>query len=125
MRPKGLTAATLAMCLLNPTGYLFLTGEGEARAGLAVLFTIFILVGYVVLWYFWNGRNWARILVLLASGLALVNLLGVPTASPIQAAVILVEAAVGAYLLYWLNRQDIRRYFRQNPVDRERGSGGN
>ena len=38
------------------------------------LFTIFIVAGYVVIWFYWQGRNWARVLVLLTSLLCLYNL---------------------------------------------------
>jgi hypothetical protein len=34
-----------------------------------------VLVGYSVVWYYWRGRNWARILVIVTSISAIGNLL--------------------------------------------------
>jgi len=119
MRPTGLTGLTLIMCVLNLTGFLFVAESGATApvdvpgpfmvAGIG----FFILAGYVVLWYFWQGRNWARWLVLLTSVLALLNLGYLPSASGPQRVVIVIEAVLGAYLLFWLNTGPARAFFAQ------------
>ena len=116
MRPDGLREVTLLMCVLNLTGLLFI-GGAAAPMIVAPLVIGFMLFGYVVLWYFWQGRNWARWLVLLTSVLALLNLFGLPQATPLQAACIVMEAILAGFLLYWLNTASVRDYFsRRNGV---------
>jgi hypothetical protein len=39
-----------------------------------VFISLMIAAGYVVLWYYWQGRNWARILVFLTCFLCFYNL---------------------------------------------------
>jgi hypothetical protein len=110
MKPTGLASLTLAMCVLNLTGFLFL--EEGRRSGLALAFvSVTILVGYLVLWYFWKGRNWARWLVLVTSAVAVLNLAALPFVPVIQKLVIVVEAPLGGFLLYWLNTRTVRAFF--------------
>ena len=45
MKPRGLTAATLIMCVLNVTGYLFLEGSGMPAPFAATFFSAIIANG--------------------------------------------------------------------------------
>ena len=110
MRPQGLTALTLLMCVMNPAGLIFVEGEGTSTASLAIVSAI-IALSYVVLWFFWHGRGWARALVQITSVVALLNLLTLGAGSVLQSALIIAEAALGAYLLFWLHREPARTYF--------------
>ena len=74
--------------------------------------TLFIIVGYVVFAFYWHGKNWARILVILNSLLALYNVHLIGKLALLQRLIILGEATLGAYLLYWLNTARIREYFK-------------
>ena len=85
-----------------------------------------ILVGYLVLRYYWQRRNWARLLVLFTSILAIVNLLIVSvlfvidrlfSSSILYHAVIVANAALGAFLRYWHNKKDVRAWFRKSEPD--------
>ena len=98
------------MCILNPAGFVFIKDSGDR---LAILVTVccIVVVSYVVLWHFWKGRNWARWLVIVTSGVALLNLTGFATASVIQKVILAVEAALGCFLLYWLNTRAVRGFF--------------
>ena len=118
MKPTGLAPITLAMCMLNPAGFMFIDGLRVPPAlGVPVVIVVTLLT-YVVLWYFWKGRNWARWLVLVTSGLALLNLSLLATASVAQTVVIVVEAALGAFLVVWLNTTNVRSFFTPKPIDR-------
>ena len=112
MKPSGLAPVTLAMCLLNVAGLVFL--EKPVPAALVAVAGALIVATWLVLWSFWKGRNWARWLVLLTSGVALLNLIGLVSASPVQQLVIVIEAALGAFLLYWLNTRRLRAFFTAN-----------
>ena len=106
MRPNGLTGLTLLLGVLNITGF-FLIAHLEASwiAG--------AVVGrFIVLWSFWEGRNWARWLVLLNSVLTVFNLFLLRNATPLQGAVLVMETMLGFFLIYWLNTTAVREYFR-------------
>jgi hypothetical protein len=59
-RPKGLTETAVVMSVTNAMGWLIVDWSKPHAATTFVLFTIFILVGYLVIWFYWQGRNWAR-----------------------------------------------------------------
>ena len=127
-RPRGLAASTAAMAVMNLTGFLFLN-ESEWPVGVSVaLLALFIGGGYVALWYFWRGRNWARWLVMVTSGVALLNLLLLlMPVSTIVLGVIVIEAVLGGFLLYWLNTRAVRAFFvgeRPVPPAPQAGSPG-
>lgn len=110
-RPVGLRWATLMMCLLNLAAFLY---PRPARIGAGLFLAIVGVcasISFVVLWYFWRGRNWARWLVLATSVLAIVNLRLLESFGPFERILIVVNAALGAWLLYWLNTREVRAYF--------------
>ena len=75
MRPRFLLAATVAMGVLNLTAFASL--EWIQRFFVPTLTADIFIVGvsYLVLWFFWKGRNWARICALVVSLLSVINLL--------------------------------------------------
>ena len=109
-KPTGLGAVTIAMCALNATVFFW---TGSASTPLKVAMFSFTAIGYLVLWQFWIGRNWARWLVMFASGVCIANLYYLSTATSIQAAIIIVETLFGIFMLYWLNTAAVRGFFTQ------------
>jgi hypothetical protein len=109
------------MAALNIFGYALLwhvQKPAPVIVTLGMIYTVFIGLGYVVLWFYWRGKNWARILVLLTSLLALLNLRSLATANIIVKVMIVGEALIAAFLLYWLNTAEAKRYF--NPAANQR-----
>lgn len=105
------------MAILNLSGFVGLqwSDHGEVVAAL-----LFILCGYIVLWYYWQGKNWARILVLLTSVLAIFNvskILRPYSSAVLYNSFLVVEAALGVFLLYWLNTKDVRNWFMRRPTE--------
>lgn len=77
-----------------------------------MLDTTFILAGYFVLLFYWKGRNWARILVILTSLLSVYNLILLRKQHVVLLkAVIICEAILGIYLIYWLNTAEAKNFF--------------
>lgn len=116
MRPKTVTFTTSLMAVLNILGYALLWDLHSPRSvviSTAVVFTILIALGYVVLWFYWRGQNWARILVMLTSILCLYNLRGLSGANFVVKVMLVGEAAVGVFLLYWLNTTSAKLYFKR------------
>jgi hypothetical protein len=130
MKPRGLGATTAAMAVLNLGGFV---GIDWTRRGVVVMVASVVLLGYVVLWYYWQGRNWARQFVMFTSIMTIVGFLGLLVVTVLllvtereyrlyvqdRAAVAIANAALGAFLLYWLNKKDVRNWFRKSEPSRE------
>jgi hypothetical protein len=113
MRPRRLLAITVAMGILNLTCFL---SPKWAPYFAATLWTeiLVALIGYLILWFFWKGKNWARISVLVASVLSVINLINLlhPSGNVIvYDSIVMAWALVGFFLLYWLNLADVRKWF--------------
>jgi len=116
MRPRGLLATTVAMALANLTSFINLNWAHRFVVG--VVITIF-LTSYIILWFYWSGKNWARILVLIVSGVAVLDLvfLFYPRGNALlHDFSIIINALLGGYLLYWLNRAEARTWFRRQKT---------
>lgn len=111
-RPKGLTETAILMSITNAMGWLIVDWSKLHAATIFVLFTIFILVGYLVIWFYWKGRNWARILVLLTSLLCLYSLRLFLRAGFAARMMIAAEAVLAVFLLVWLNSRNVKSFFR-------------
>jgi hypothetical protein len=75
------------------------------------------LIGYGVLWAYWRGKNWARILVLINSAVAIFNLRYWNSRSATilktpNRAMVASEFALGIFLLFWLNIPTVRAFFK-------------
>jgi len=82
----------------------------HAVTGFALISAL-IFAGYFVRFFYWQGRNWARILVILDLIVALYGLRYVPRYGALQQAIIVGDALLGAYLIYWLNTGAVRDFF--------------
>lgn len=119
-RPRGLSALTLLMCLLNLSGFLMIDSRQAVMSvvGLGAIAVVSFIVcfSFVVLYFFWMGRNWARILVFLTSGVAILNLLTFTRVPRLTAAIEVVEASVAFFLVVWLTRPPVVAYFKRLPA---------
>ena len=111
-RPEGLAATTILMCITNAMGWAIIDWTHRHAGITFVLITITIAASYLVLWFYWRGKNWARILVLLNSLLCLYNLRFWNHGGVMTRVMIGAEAALAIFLLYWLNTQKVRAFFR-------------
>jgi hypothetical protein len=109
------------MAVLNILGYAIMWEPEAHETRLIVfffllVFTLTIVAGYVVLWFFWKGKNWARILVLLNCFVCFYNVrdihffLGV---NPVEKVTLGCEAVLAIFLLYWLNTREAKAYFKR------------
>ena len=114
--PDPLRTPTIVLCVMNVAGVLFYEDFEGLPRWIAVLifaaaYVVVVAVSFVVIWCFWRRQNWARYVVLATSVLALANLRSVPSATPVAQALLVAEAAFGAWLLYWLNTRPIAALF--------------
>jgi hypothetical protein len=109
------------MSITNAMGWAIIDWSKPSARVMFVIFTILFAIGCVVLWFFWEGRNWARILVLLTSLLAFYNLRYFFRGGIIDRVMIGSEAAIAMFLLVWLNSSEVKSFFvatnkRENPI---------
>jgi hypothetical protein len=65
----------------------------------------------ICIWYYYQGRNWARVAVLLTSVWTLYNLRLLAHGNLACRVVVAGEGLLGLFFLYWLNTAEIRRFF--------------
>jgi len=124
MRPKAVTFSTWLMAVLNILGYAILLEPEAHKTRFAIFFfiTVFTLtigVGYVVLWFFWKGKNWARVLVLLNCFVCFYNVHDIHfflRVNPIEKVMLTGEAVLAVFLLYWLNTREAKTYFKRSKL---------
>ena len=56
-RPKGIVLTTILMALCNSRGWFIIDYTAPHARGTFIIFTLMILLGYLVLWGYWRGRN--------------------------------------------------------------------
>ena len=75
-RPRGFTETAVLMSLTNALGWLIVDWSKPHAAMVFSLFTIFIVAGYVVIWFYWQGRNTRIALLVLLLTAAFFMVLG-------------------------------------------------
>ena len=115
MRPRFMLATTVAMGTLNLTAFASLKWIHRFFVATLVVDIFAVVVSYLMLWFFWKGRNWARIRVLVVSVLSVINLLALIHPHGIVIvydSIVIAWAIVGLFVLYWLNLADVREWFK-------------
>lgn len=114
MKPKGLKETTIAMCIMNISGLVFIDEKMDSLDSIYMVFASVVLATYFVLWFYWKGKNWARMAVMLTGILAIANLLTLPSINNLANSLIIIESVFGAFMLWWLNTSEVRNYFRRS-----------
>ena len=123
-RPKGLGLTTILMALCNVSILATIKpGRPPYTQRMWLFFTFCICIGYLFIWFYWKGKNWARIAVLLVSFTSVLNPFSwnnislSPALRTTPARIVLVAKAVlGAALLYWLNTGPVVAFFNRDQV---------
>lgn len=117
-RPAGMAAIAAALLLLNIATPLMheVYPANPPVPGSRAIFLLIALIGFVIIRYFWKGRNWARWVVMIQAALAVLNPL-IEASSRIATGMYLymmAQAAFGLFLLFWLNRPEVRAWFQRS-----------
>jgi hypothetical protein len=115
-RPAGLREVTLLMCLFSIAALVWSRPPGVSTSVFYVAYGACVLSALVVLWHFWNGKNWARWLVLATSVLALLNLSLLGEVTVAEKVLIVAEGLLALWLLYWLNTRAVRAFYRKTEA---------
>jgi len=120
MRPKVVTVTTWLMAFSSLLTYSALYRRPYPRdvlLGMYVILTVLVVLSYFVLWFYWHGKNWARILILLASLVCFYNLSLLTSAkSGIERSMLVGDATLAAFLVYWLNTSEAKAFFKRGST---------
>lgn len=100
-------APNLGTAPANPsaTSPEFLFGPGLIGAVL--------VISLLITYFFWRGKNWARILAMIGSALSIFNIFSLSQyPSPLSKAYLILDIAFCAYLFFWLSRAPVAAYFK-------------
>jgi hypothetical protein len=81
-------------------------------------------ISALCIFFYWKGHNWARWLAIFQSAYGLYSLIHLKAAwriSAFSAVVVVIDAALGAYLLWYLNRPEVRQWFVGEPNNSSTG----
>src|SRR5215471_6532646 len=118
-RPRGLNLSALSMAFCNVMLLLvFRPATRPHHLRVLAFWTVVIGIGFVFIWFYWQGKNWARIAVLIYSALCIWNLsawsrlTSNPYLRTAPTQVLLASRALlGVVLLFWLNTRAVREFF--------------
>ena len=114
-RPKGVIVTFVLMCITNATGFFAVNWQLPYARTLFITFSILITIGYFVLWFYLQGRNWARWLVMIECLQCFWNIKYLfhpnPLSPRIEPVMIASEAILAAYLIWYLNTPPVRMWF--------------
>jgi hypothetical protein len=114
MKPEKLKVVTLLLCLFNLYGVIelfFLNTGSESFRYVAAAAVIVVMLSYLVIAFFWQGKNWARLLVMAAALISIPNIYNFERFHIVSKFVIGGEFVFALFLLYWLNTKKIKDYF--------------
>jgi cell division protein FtsW (lipid II flippase) len=118
-QPNGLSTIISILCISNLMAYLLIAPGILLELQVAVT-TVLVIVAFVVIWFFWKGSNWARIIIMASSVLYFLNgirLLFMHNYTLVQQFVLIFWATFSIYLLFWLKKDEVVLYFRKHQKD--------
>jgi hypothetical protein len=132
-RPMGLTVSALFMVLsmvlgivLSPTIPVPANVTRSSNVD-SLLGWVFIALEFLVIYFYWDARNWARLVTLICSGwfllgLVMLSLLPIPWihhamwGRPLFFVRTVGDSLLAIYLLWYLNTRAIRAWFKRRPI---------
>jgi len=109
---------TVLMAVLNFLEYaVFWDLQSQPTTVVIFIFvgtTFVIAIGYIVLWYYYNGWKWARVAVILTCFVILPNnYWAIGHVNPILKVVDVAQMILAVFLLVWLNLSTAKVYFKR------------
>lgn len=114
MPPKYLKETVWIMSIFNASAIFFVNWNSQYLTAMLLIVTLIVAFSFYVLLRYWQGRNWARILVMLTSVLALFNLSSIGKSSYMFSVFLISEALLAVFLLWWLNTNSVKQYFKRS-----------
>ena len=108
---------SLLMCLFNMVSILFIDFTKEIMPQM-LFYVPIILSVFLIIYFFYRRKNWARILIIIGSIFNLVFLLGVIVmyAGFFRRTITVLDGVFSVYLLLFLNKETTKAFFK-NAID--------
>jgi drug/metabolite transporter (DMT)-like permease len=78
----------------------------------SVIGLVIRIVAFICIFYYVQGRNWARIAVLLTSIVAILSLIQLRHEDVPGQIIGTIVGLLGVFFLYWLNKRSVREFFK-------------
>jgi hypothetical protein len=125
-KPVGITVTATLICisLVTNTVLVFakspITGKAKSTSDLLIGLAIQSLTA-VIVWFYYQGQNWARWLVILQAAVSIVT--GLSSSKEWQrshfgGAAYIYDALLGVFLLVYLNTMQIRSWFNRPTTEK-------
>ncbi len=115
LRPIGITVTAILMCIsLFTETVVSLPRDLSTSYSATIELIVVQIIAALFVWFYWTGHNWARWLVQIQSVICLVALLGLTkkwSTSHIGGLVLIYDALLSVFLLWYLNTQRVRGWF--------------
>jgi len=118
-RPKGLQLTAWIMVALVVAGWLRANywpphnQPAHLHTFTIALLLVVRITAFICIFYYGQGRNWARIAVLLTSVVAILGLVGLRHEDFPGQIIGAAMGLLGAFFLYWLNTRPVREFFKR------------
>jgi hypothetical protein len=117
-RPTGVTITFALMCATTALDYLLILRQNR-ESGLSILiYSLIVAACYVFLWFYLQGRNWARWIVILLCAQSLWaarSLFHQPwMAKRLESLTLASETLVAFFLIFYLSTPAVRLWFHGN-----------
>lgn len=122
MKPEKLKIVTILLSLFNLYGIIglfFLNTAAEKFRVVAVATVVIVTISYIVIFFFWCGKNWARLLILLSALLSIPNIYNFQQFHIVSKFVMSLEFLFALFLIYWLNTTPVKDFFANNQKSGE------
>ena len=110
-RPRGIIVTTCLVAILHILGFFLIESQVLDDVEMYYAGAIIVVLGGIVLWWYWKGLNWARWIVLLESFVCIWNLKYLRGATPVEILMIITEGILALFFLVYLNTKPVRAWF--------------
>ncbi len=111
-KPRGLLPVVLILCVLNLADLFTLDPADPDYATSRLIAYIVTPFYFIVIWFLWKGRNWARMTMLVLSFLSLFGVFLWSEYTRTEQITTVIWTIIGIFLLYWLNTKPVKEYFK-------------
>jgi hypothetical protein len=117
-RPVGVTITFALMCATTALDYLLILRQNRGSGRSVLIYSLIVAAFYVFLWFYLQGRNWARWIVILlcVQSLWAARSLFHPswTANRLESLTLALEALIAIFMIVYLSTPTVRQWFRGN-----------
>ena len=120
-RPRAVVHVAIVVIAATVVSLNFFAWDvffGDADPFLLKAAAFVVLIRATVLWFFWKGKNWARIFLLVAAVLGLLQGLRSMTSGHTNWLEVMPQISACLFLLIWLNRLKVKQWYKPDyPQD--------